>query len=647
MSSVYQTWAIVRTAMALCCLAPLLRSFAATPAEEYATAIQPILEKHCIECHGPVRHKADLNFASFTNYSQVVAAPAAWRTVFERVQAFEMPPKGTQELDFGSHQKLMAWLRALPRADSADCEELASDRNTSFYRGYVMSRRLNRDEYNDTIFDLLGVDLRLQELLPADGGGGEGFDTSGNALFLSSIHIEKYLAAADRILDSLLVDDPTTLAPELAGARARLLSAEPSGTRAVREAARASLSTFARRAFRRAAPEDELERYLALFDRGWQRSEGFARSMRLPLKAVLVSPNFLFLAEPEPEQGGVQALAAIPLASRLSYFLWSSMPDNELLAAAENGDLADEDAYRNQIRRMLRDPKARRLGDRFALQWLDLGRLGTDVRPDARRYPEFDQALCTAMRQEVTAYFNYLVAEDRSLLELIDSEFTFVNSSLAALYGVQGVTNPDVQFVKLSDRNRGGVVGMAAIHTLTSFPTRTSPVLRGRWILESLLGEKVNPPPPNVPPLDANPAVAERTVREQLEAHRANPECASCHSKMDPLGFGLENFDVLGRWREQDRGRPIDAQGVLPSGERFTGPAQLKSVLMARKEQVMKHLVRKMMGFALGRELNSFDDCAADRAFRTLRDQEYRASVLVEQIALSFPFRHRFYPKQS
>lgn len=643
----HQTWAIVRMAVAAGCLAWPSLTCATTPAEEYVTKIRPILEKHCVECHGPAKHKADLNLAAFPEYAQVTAAPAIWRTVFERVQAFEMPPKGARELDFGSHQALVAWLRALPQTETADCDELASDRNTSFYRGYVMSRRLNRDEYRYTTLDLLGVDLGLQELLPADGGGGEGFDTSGNALFLSSIHIEKYLAAADRMLDRLLVDDPAPLAPELVSARRRLLSAEPSSSVTPRDAANAALASFMRRAFRRPVAQAEVDRHLALFERGWQRGQGFAASMRLPLKAVLVSPHFLFLAEPEPEQGGVQPLAAVPLASRLSYFLWSSMPDEELLAAAENGDLARDDIYRHQIRRMLNDPKARRLGDRFALQWLDLGRLGTEVRPDARRYPEFDPALCAAMREEVTSYFNRLVAENRSLLELIDSRSTFVNARTAALYGLQGVNHPDMRLVQLNDPNRGGVVGMPAIHALTSYPTRTSPVLRGRWVLESLLGEKVNPPPPNVPPLDANPAVAERTVREQLEAHRANPECASCHSKMDPLGFGMENFDVLGRWRDQDRGRPIDAQGILPSGERFTGPVELKSVLMNRKDQVMRQLVRKMMGFALGRELNRFDDCAGDRAFKTLQSEGYQAAVLVEQVALSFPFRHRFYPKQS
>jgi hypothetical protein len=280
------------------------------------------------------------------------------------------------------------------------------------------------------------------------------------------------------------------------------------------------------------------------------------------------------------------------------------------------------------------------------LQWLEIERLGGEVRPDPKKYPEFDAYLQKSMRAEVSSVFNYIVQTDRSLLQLIDSDYTFANETLARIYGLRGVTGATMQKVALPNHDRGGVTGMAAVHTLSSFPFRTSPVLRGRWVLESLLGDKVPPPPPEVPALDEHSDKAKTlTLREQLQMHRAKTECAGCHDKMDPLGFGLENFDVLGRWRDTDRGQPIDSKGTLPSGESFTGPAGLKTILMVRKDDVMRQLVRKMLGYAYGRELNKFDDCVVKRTVEALQKSDYRPSVMIEEIALSFPFRHRFYPK--
>jgi hypothetical protein len=619
----------------------------AAPAEEFQSRIRPILEKHCYKCHGPEKTKGDLNLATFTDYPQVLAAKDVWHNVLERIQAYEMPPEGQPALDYGTHETLRDWLRQLPPPEKTDCDQIASDRSVSFYQGYVMSRRLNRAEYNNTLRDLFGVQLHLEDLLPADGGGGEGSDTAGNALFVSTIHIEKYLAAAEQALATVLPDKSKSLTPALARARDRLLIAKPSLFTSDRTAASKIVAAFARRAFRRPVTEAEVERILTLFDRAHNRGDGFVPSLRLALKGVLVSPNFLFLAEPEPAEGGIQRLAAFPLASRLSYFLWSSMPDEELLALAESSQLLHPTTYRQQIRRMLADPKAAALGDRFALQWLNLDRLGLEVRPDPKKYPEFDPELNASMRREASAFFNYLVQQDRSLLDLIDSNYTFVNDRLAKLYGIPGVSSSEMQRVELTDRNRGGVLGMAGVHALTSFPLRTSPVLRGKWIMEALLGEKVKPPPPDVPALEENTdKVAHVTLRAQLEEHRTKPECAACHDKMDPLGFGLENFDVLGRWRDEDRGAPIDAQGKLSSGATYVGPAGLKTVLLERKNDVMRVLVRKMIGFAYGRELNKFDDCVLDKTIKALQENNYRPSVLVEQIATSYPFQHRFYPKE-
>lgn len=614
-------------------------------AENYQKEIVPILQKHCYECHGPEKMKGDLDLTTFSDYDKILEAKEIWQAVFERVQAFEMPPKGKGELDFNNHGKLLRWLRALPKPEKTDCDQIASDRTANFYRGYVMSRRLNRAEYNNTLRDLFGVELNL-DLLPADGGGGEGFDTTGNALFTSSIHLEKYLAAADQALNKVLPDNTRALSPELKRARDRILIAKPGMFRSPREPARRILEAFSRRAFRRPVTADEIDRLMTLFDRAQERGDEFVPSLRLALKGVLISPHFLFLAEPEPAEHGVHLLGGVPLASKLSYFLWSSMPDEPLLKLAESGELRNTNVYRQQIKRMLADPKASALGERFALQWLDLERLGTEVRPDAMKFPEFDAKLNESMHREVVAYFNHILRNDRSLIELIDSDYTFVNQRLARIYGIESIAGEDLRKVSFSDRNRGGIVGMAAVHAATSYPMRTSPVLRGRWVLESLLGDKVPPPPPDVPALEETGTAAHKTLREQLETHRTKAECAACHDKMDPLGFGLENFDVLGRWREKDHEQPIDAKGTLPSGKSFTGPVGLKTVLLERKDAIIKHLARKMTGYAFGRELNKFDDCVVDRATEALQKNEYRASVLVEEIAMSFPFRHRFYPKQ-
>lgn len=614
--------------------------------DEFKDEIRPILQKSCFECHGPEKHKGDLVLTTYTNYTQVTESRETWQKVLEMVQAFEMPPKGKKELDFNDHGKLLRWLRRLPKPEKPDCDQIASDRTANFYKGYVMSRRLNRAEYHNTLRDLLGVELHLEHLLPADGGGGEGFDTTGSALFTSSIHIEKYLAAAEYAMEAVLPNKPGTLRPEYEQARDRILVAAPSRKLTAREAARKIVSSFAAKAFRRPADPNETERLLTFFDRGQKRGDRFVPSVRLALTAVLISPHFLFLAEPEPGEPGIHQLGGIPLASKLSYFLWSTMPDDELFGVAADGKLTEEQTYRQQVRRMLKDPKAKALGDRFGLQWLDLDRLGTEVKPDATKFPEFDADLSEAMKQEVVAYFNYIFQSDRPLLDLIDSNYTFVNKRLAQLYGLTNTATSGMEKVSLTDRNRGGLTGMAAVHALTSFPQRTSAVLRGKWLMESLLGDKVKPPPPDVPALEQTGDAAVLSLREQLEKHRLKAECASCHDKMDPLGFGLENFDVLGRWRESDAGHAIDAQGTLPSGQTFTGPQGLKSLLMDRKDDIMRHLVRKMTGYAFGRELNQFDQCVVDRTMEALQKNNYRASVLVEQIATSFPFRHRFYPKQ-
>jgi hypothetical protein len=317
-----------------------------------------------------------------------------------------------------------------------------------------------------------------------------------------------------------------------------------------------------------------------------------------------------------------------------------------LLDAADAGKLQSDDELRQQVQRMLRDPRAQALGDNFAMQWLGLNPLGTTVRPDAKKFPEFTDELATAMRAETAAFFTHLFTDNRSLLELLDSDYTFLNEALAKHYGIENVSGPEIRRVSLSDRNRGGVLTHASVLTVSSFPLRTSPVLRGRWVLEEILGSRVPPPPPDVPALKVEgDDGGVLSLREQLEKHRKDPQCASCHARMDPLGFGFENYDPIGRWRTEDGGQVLDTSGKLPSGEKFSGPAELKTILLKRKNEVLRHLARKMYGYAVGRSLNKFDDCVTKEAVAALEKNGYRAPVLVEHIVLSYQFRHRYCKK--
>jgi hypothetical protein len=302
---------------------------------------------------------------------------------------------------------------------------------------------------------------------------------------------------------------------------------------------------------------------------------------------------------------------------------------------------------------MLKDPKARGLAESFAIQWLGLRSLNDTAKPDPKLYPEFNDRLADAMREEAVRLFEHVVRQDRPLTELIDADYTFVNEDLARLYGLPGVTGPELQKVSLPDRTRGGILGLGAVHVTTSYPLRTSPVLRGKWVLGDVLGSRVPPPPPNAGELPPD-GKSEKglSLREQLELHRKNPECAGCHNKMDPLGFGLENFDAIGRWRTQLDGKPLDTSGTLPGGDAFSGPAELKQVLLKRKAEFQQNLARKLLGFALGRELQAggrrpgqFDQCVIDDCLKGLERDGGKAGAVFETIVLSKPFRFRFVKK--
>ncbi|HZV03449.1 MAG TPA: DUF1592 domain-containing protein [Gemmataceae bacterium] len=616
---------------------------------QFEKEIRPLLKTYCLSCHNPQKKRGDLDLARFEKETDIGMGEEVWAEVAARVLAHEMPPEGKKQPSIEQRRKFVRWAQSVAKK-SDDCKQLASDRTINFYKGHVMSRRLSRAEYNNSIRDLMGLDLRPADRFPSDGSGGEGFDNNGDALFTSAIHVEKYLDAAEYILNTILNPSAADVArfsqQAIQSARARLLIAAPGPDLPPHESACRIVAAFAERAFRRPVEDREVERFLTVFDRAMRRGDSFEMALKLPLKAVLISPHFLFLIEPEPDKDGVHELPDYPLASRLSYFLWASMPDAELLRLAAERKLHDEGFLREQVRRMLRDPRSRGLAESFTSQWLGLGVLGETVRPDPQRFPEFDETLANAMRQEPICFFDNLIREGRSLLELLDTDYTFANERLARHYGIEGVRGPAMRRVPLPDKNRGGVLGMAGVLTVTSFPLRTSPVLRGKWVLEDLLGARVPPPPPNageLPKDDRN--TKGLSFRKQLELHRSRSECASCHQRMDPIGFGLENFDPIGRFRTEQAGQPIDAVGELPSGEKFNGPRELRAVLLKQRTEFLRNLARKMLGYALGRQLYRFDQCVIDDALKALEADGYKATVLIERIVLSYPFRHRYVKK--
>jgi hypothetical protein len=414
----------------------------------------------------------------------------------------------------------------------------------------------------------------------------------------------------------------------------------PSGAH-VQGCARRIVTNLARRAYRRPVDAADVEPLLALYRQARSAGDGFDQGIAVALQAVLVSPDFLFRVERDTAApGGIAPIGQHELATRLSYFLWASMPDDRLLAKADAGALTKPDVLEAEVRRMLQDPRARSLVREFGGQWLQIRAL-ENVNPDVDKFPEFDHYLRLSMREETERFFERIIREDRSILEFLDARYSYVNERLARHYGIPDVRGPQFQLVRLTDPNRGGIVTHASVLTVSSYSTRTSPVLRGRWVLDNLLDAPPADPPPDTPAIDETGANASMSMREQLEAHRANPICAACHVRMDPLGFGLENYDPIGKWRELDGEFPVDATGNLPDGRSFEGPAELREILSTEDEAFAKALTSKLLTYALGRGLEPYDRRTVRMIARRLPHHEYRFSGLVLEIVNSVPFRMR------
>ena len=408
------------------------------------------------------------------------------------------------------------------------------------------------------------------------------------------------------------------------------------------ECAREIVTNLVRRAYRRPATAADIDPLVDLVRQAQAAGDPFEEGIRLALQAALLSPNFLFRIEREPAAGeDVRYLDDHELAARLSYFLWTDMPDERLFRLADAGRLTDAAVLREEALRMLADPKARTLVTDFAVQWLQLRGLER-AKPDPERFPTVDDELRDAMRIETELFLQAMVREDRSVLDLIDAPFTFVNGPLARHYGIAGIDGEAFQRVDLDGSQRGGLLSHASVLTVSSYPTRTSPVLRGKWVLENLLGAPPPEPPADVPALEAATGPSPgATLREQMDAHRTNPTCAVCHSQIDPIGFGLEKYDATGAWRTHEGDAPVDDTGVLPDGTAFEGPGELKQVLRERADAIRRNLAEKLLTYALGRGLEHYDTDAVAAIAGAARDDGDRWSAFVTAIVESAPFRMR------
>ncbi len=601
------------------------------PAAPAFADIRTFTDTYCAKCHGEKTQKGGLNLALFTDTKSVLKQRKAWRGVAEQLAAGEMPPESAKQPTKDERNRVVKWITStLDAADELD--------RTRPDPGRPVVRRLTPGEYNRTVRDLLGVDFDASGAVGMpDDTGGESFDNLSSALNISDALTEKYFAAADLIIERLYLF-PKNAKPKPGDLPPLLAKLVKPGD------AKGTVAALARRAYRRPVEAKEVDRLLSLFEKATNGGAKFEDALKPVFKALLVSPNFLLRIERDrAKDENAYRVNDHELATRLSYFLWSSMPDADLFALADKGELSKPAVFDAQVKRMLADPKAKALTDTFAEQWLQLKRL-PHARPSTEFFPTFTQKMRQAMHDEVATFFDHLRTDDLPITDLLDADYTYVNADLAKHYGIADVTGPEFRKVKLTDPNRGGLLGMGAVLSLTSHTSRTSPTLRGKYVLEVILGTPPPPPPPNVGNAeDAKGAKEAKTFRDKLALHATQANCAGCHAKIDPLGFGLENFDAVGRWRAS--GPDLDTSGKLPGGDVFNGPKELKAVLLKKKPRFVENLTEKLLVFALGRELQASDAPAVKAITADLDKNGYKFSVLAAGVAKCFPFQNRRNPR--
>lgn len=614
---------------------------------DYETEIRPLLSKKCFECHNTNMPKANVNLDNYKEKGRVISDGAFWLKVLDQIETREMPPKNRPSLSEDDYRLLVDGIN-----------DLLQNSLKEHVPGQIVIRRLSHTEYQYTIKDLLDYDFDARKYFPSDGSGGGGFDNQARSLFVTPLKLERYYDAADIILEGVTANDakwravapveydPSWITQFTVWVKS-LFDDSYSNTAHALEAAERTIVPFATKAYRRFLKDDEKARLTALFSQVYaskdtlDNPQRFDQSMAQVYKMVLVSPHFLYRTEEEPPNSKPYYLSDFEMASRLSYFLWASMPDDELFSLAYAGKLQDTVVLETQVKRMLADPKARRFAESFSTQWLGINKL-LDPQPivDPEKYPDFDMPIREALYRETVEYFYHVLTKSKNMLELVNSNYTFLNGKLAEFYGVEGEFNDDYQRVLLADGSRGGVLGMGSVLTVTSLAVRTSPVLRGKWVMEQIMGISPPPPPPEVAELIEDEGVqSELGLRKVLEMHRANPSCFSCHEKMDPLGLGLENFDATGRWRDSYGQVAIDASGTLADGRAFSGPAELKVLLMDEREKIARNFSTKVLSYALGRGTIFTDEPAIRKLEAALLENNFNPEPFIIELVKSYPFR--------
>lgn len=586
--------------------------------------VEPFVKNYCTRCHGGGRAKANVNFEVDLKDPGRGIAFLHWKKAVANVKVHDMPPEDAAKQPTDEERlQFIEWIGKLKYLSPKD-------------PGPFVIRRLTPVEYGNTLRDLYGVDPSIADQLPEEVVG-EGYLNS-----ISPMQSEIFLELANEVVGQIV--SPEGKAPT--AVQKRLFGEEPPEGADLRQAARQVARSLARDAYRRPASEAELDVLVDIFDLARENELDYTASLAFMLKAVLVSPQFLFIM-PAGEVHSDEPIVRLDdhqLASRLSYLLWSAPPDAELSALADQGELHEPGTLRAQTERLLMHPRARALFDSFGAQWLRVNGVKTQVF-DPDEFPQMTPELREAMLSEPRLFFESIVQENQKIIRFVDSDYTFLNESLAELYDLkQSVDGPEMRRVKLENPNRGGILGMSATLAATSFPTRTSPVRRGVWVLEQILGERVPPPPADVPELDEQEpqSVEGLTLRQRTELHTTDPVCANCHRVLDPIGFGLENFDAIGRWREtNDAGVAIDSAGKLPTGEAFSNPAELKRLLAEREADLARNFTERLMSHALGRHLEGYDEIVVDRLLARIAEDDYRVRTIITEVIGSYLFTHR------
>ena len=596
--------------------------------EEYTFEgeILPILEQSCLDCHDAAGQEGDLNLELYLTDEKASMEPSLWEKVVKVIELERMPPPEKKKLQLKEEdkEKIFAWTASL--TEKWDSGEMGTD------PGKTTIHRLNKNEYNYTVRDLFGLKLRPADNFPEDGSGDSGFDNNADSLFLPALLVENYFESAGIIVGAVYANSST---------RSRYLFAKPGSQMPADEAAKKILNYWTALIYRKPSDEKEVARLLALFQGEMEQKKSFEEAMQMPLFAMLISPNFLYrsaLTEPKAEPGEIDDFE---LASRLSYFLWSSMPDSELFAVAAKGELQDPAMIETQVKRMLADEKARALGMHFGGQWFGWELLRSSANPDVEKYPQFTFQLRVQLYQESMMFFNDLLKNDGDIYKFLNSDYTFLNESLAKFYKIPGVTGNELRKVTLTDEARGGVLGMGSVLTATSLPLRSSPSIRGSFVVQEILGIDLPEPPMNIEQLpEDDREIKGATVRDSLEQHRNDVNCRSCHAMIDPIGFGLESFDAIGRFRTHQNGVVLDTTGELPSGQKFASPAELKRVLMEDKEMFARQMVTKALSYAIGRDITPYDrPVIREITDKVIADNGSIQTAFIE-VAKSYPVRY-------